>query len=74
MCQVEPLGRLGWSLYDLAVKNRNFSAHENSYNFLLESDIELILFADDYYTNSSGPTIYFRICGVPEVYVWYRLL
>ena len=25
LCQVEPLGRLGWSLYDLAVKNRNFA-------------------------------------------------
>ena len=28
MCQVEPLGRLGESLCDLAIKNRNFSAHE----------------------------------------------
>ena len=26
MCQVEPLGRLGGSLCDLTVKNRNFSA------------------------------------------------
>ena len=33
MCQVEPLGRLGWSLYDLAVKNINFSAHEISCHF-----------------------------------------
>ena len=33
MCLVEPLGRLGWSLYDLAVKNRNFSAHEISCHF-----------------------------------------
>ena len=36
--QVEPLGRHGESLVDHAVKNRNFSAHEISYNVLLESD------------------------------------
>ena len=39
LCQVEPLGRLGESLVTLAVKNRNFSAHENWFNFYLESDI-----------------------------------
>ena len=32
-CQVEPLGRLGWSLYDLAVENRSFCAHENGCHF-----------------------------------------
>ena len=33
LCQVEPLGRLGESLCDHAVKNRNFSAHEISCHF-----------------------------------------
>ena len=47
LCQVEPLGRLGESLFNLAVKNRNFSAHEISSHFLLESDFRLILFEDD---------------------------
>ena len=47
LCQVEPLGRLGESLRDLAVKNRNFSAHENCYHFYLESAIQLIIFTDD---------------------------
>ena len=37
LCQVEPLGRLGESLVTLAVKNRNFSAHENCCHFYLES-------------------------------------
>ena len=45
--QVEPLGRLGESLFALAVKNRNFSAHENCCHFYLESDIQLIIFAYD---------------------------
>ena len=47
LCQVEPLGRLGESLVTLAVKNRNFSAHENCCNFYLESYIQLFIFADD---------------------------
>ena len=38
LSQVEPLGRLGWSLCDLSVKNINFSAHEISYHFLLKSE------------------------------------
>ena len=38
-CQVEPLGRLGESLVDLAVKNRNFRAHENCCHFYVESAI-----------------------------------
>ena len=46
-CQVEPLGRLGESLVDHAVKNRDFSPHDNCCHFLLESDIWIILFSDD---------------------------
>ena len=34
----------------------------------------MILFEDDYYTNSSGPPIYLRIFGVPEVFEQIRLL
>ena len=37
----------GENLFNLAVKNRNFSAHEISCHFLLESAFRLILFADD---------------------------
>ena len=47
LCQVEPLGRLGESLVTLAVKDRNFSTHENCCHVYLESDIQLIIFEDD---------------------------
>ena len=47
LCQVEPLGRLGESLVELAVQNRNFSTHENFCHFYLKSDIQLIIFEDD---------------------------
>ena len=35
----EDLGEVFMIIYDHAVKNRNFSAHEISWNFLLESAI-----------------------------------
>ena len=47
VCQVEPLGRLGESLVDHAVKNRNFSAHEYNYDKLQERAFALIHFPSD---------------------------
>ena len=38
----------------ILLKNRNFSAHEISCHFLLESAFALILFADVQYTNCTG--------------------
>ena len=43
----ESLGRLGESLCDLSVENRNLGAHKNGYHFLLDSSFRLILFEDD---------------------------
>ena len=38
---------LGESLAELAVKNRNFCAHDNNFNKSQKRDFELIIFAVD---------------------------
>ena len=40
-------GGHGRVIADLAVKNRDFSAHEISCHFLLESDFAMIIFTAD---------------------------
>ena len=62
------VGRLGESLFDLAVKTETLALTRFAAIFLLGSAIKFILL------NSSCPAIYFRIFGVPEVCVSYRLL
>ena len=70
------MGRLGESLCDLAVKNRNFSAHETKFYKSQKYDFALILFAADQKTNLLGCTIlvdFFEFQKFALVTDYYRL-
>ena len=58
----------------ILLKNRNFSTHEISCHFLLESDFALILFCFCSIDKLSWTSYFGRIFRVPEVCVSYRLL